>query len=61
MGIAGIAFRQLAFRFATIHLGFFLGAGGITDDRRANFSPERGLFPIDILMPIVGFVFLWLS
>src|SRR4030095_16843647 len=70
VGIAGIlAFKaSLPFRFATLipPWCFSLGAAGghiyqmITAH---NFSPGNvGLvLPIDILMPFVGFVFLWLS
>jgi len=70
VGIAGvIAFKSsLPFRFATLipPWAFSLGAAGghfyqmiVAHD----FSPGNvGLvLPIDILMPIVGFVFLWLS
>ena len=47
-------------------LGFLIGrsrGSHLSDDRRAQFPPGNvGLvLPIDILMPIVGFVFLWLS
>ena len=70
VGIAGvIAFKaSLPFRFATLipPWCFSLGAAGghIYQMMVAhNFSPGNvGLvLPIDILMPIVGFVFLWLS
>ena len=70
VGIAGvIAFRaSLPFRFATLipPSAFSLGAAGghIYQMIAAhNFSPGNvGLvLPIDILMPIVGFAFLWLS
>src|SRR5215475_2336443 len=70
VGIAGlIAFKaSLPFRFATLipPWCFSLGAAGghIYQIIVAhNFSPGNvGLvLPIDILMPIAGFVFLWLS
>jgi len=70
VGIAGVlAFKaSLPFRFATLipPWCFSLGAasGHIYQMIIAhNFSPGNvGLvLPIDILMPIVGFVFLWLS
>jgi hypothetical protein len=70
VGIAGIiAFKaSLPFRFATLipPSAFSWGAaGGHVYQMIAahNFSPGNvGLvLPIDILMPIVGFVFLWLS
>ena len=70
VGIAGvIAFRaSLPFRFATLipPLCFSLGAAGghIYQIIVAhNFSPGNvGLvLPIDIIIPIVGLVFLWLS
>ena len=70
VGIAGvIAFKaSLPFRFATLipPAAFSWGAavGHIYQMIVAhNFSPGNvGLvLPIDILMPIVGFVFLWLS
>src|SRR5262245_890294 len=70
VGIAGvIAFKaSLPFRFATLipPWAFSLGAAGghIYQMIAAhNFSPGNvGLvLPIDILMPIIGFVFLWLS
>ena len=69
MGIAGvIAFKaSLPFRFATLipPWAFALGAAGGHIYQMIvahNFSPGNvGLvLPIDILMPIVGFVFLWL-
>ena len=70
VGIAGvIAFNaSLPFRFATLipPWTFSLGAAGGHFYQMIvahNFSPGNvGLvLPIDILMPIVGFVFLWLS
>jgi hypothetical protein len=70
VGIAGvIAFKaSLPFRFATLipPSCFSLGAAGGHIYQMIvahNFSPGNvGLIlPIDILMPIVGFVFLWLS
>jgi hypothetical protein len=70
VGIAGvIAFKaSLPFRFATLipPWAFSLGAAGGHIYQMIvahNFSPGNvGLvLPIDILMPIVGFVFLWLS
>jgi hypothetical protein len=70
VGIAGvIAFKAgLPFRFATLipPSAFSLGAAGghIYQMIAAhNFSPGNvGLvLPIDILMPVIGFVFLWLS
>jgi hypothetical protein len=70
VGIAGvIAFKaSLPFRFATLipPWCFSLGAaaGHIYQMIVAhNFSPGNvGLvLPIDIIMPVVGFVFLWLS
>jgi hypothetical protein len=70
VGIAGvIAFKaSLPFRFATLipPWAFSLGAAGGHVYQMIvahNFSPGNvGLvLPIDILMPIVGFVFLWLS
>jgi len=70
VGIAGvIAFKaSLPFRFATLipPWAFSLGAAGGHFYQMIvahNFSPGNvGLvLPIDILMPIVGFVFLWLS
>jgi hypothetical protein len=70
MGIAGvIAFQaSLPFRFAILipPWAFSLGAAGGHIYQMIvahNFSPGNvGLvLPIDILMPIVGFVFLWLS
>jgi len=70
VGIAGvIAFRaSLPFRFATLipPSAFSLGAAGghIYQMIAAhNFSPGNvGLvLPIDILVPVIGFVFLWLS
>ena len=70
VGIAGvIAFKaSLPFRFATLipPWCFSLGAAGGHIYQMIvahNFSPGNvGLvLPIDILMPIVGFVFLWLS
>src|SRR5215831_17159243 len=70
VGIAGvIAFKaSLPFRVATLipPWAFSLGAaGGHLYQMIAahNFAPGNvGLvLPIDILMPIVGFVFLWLS
>jgi hypothetical protein len=70
VGIAGvIAFKaSLPFRFATLipPWAFSLGAAGGHIYQMIvahNFSPGNvGLvLPIDILMPIIGFVFLWLS
>lgn len=70
VGIAGIlAFKAiLPFRFATLipPWCFSLGAAGGHIYQMIvahNFSPGNvGLvLPIDILMPIVGFVFLWLA
>jgi len=70
VGIAGvIAFRaSLPFRFATLipPSAFSFGAAGghIYQMIAAhNFSPGNvGLvLPIDILVPVIGFVFLWLS
>jgi hypothetical protein len=70
VGIAGvIAFKAgLPFRFATMipPWAFSLGAAGGHIYQMIvahNFSPGNvGLvLPIDILMPIVGVVFLWLS
>jgi len=70
VGIAGvIAFKaSLPFRFATLipPWCFSLGAAGGHIYQMIvahNFSPGNvGLvLPIDILMPIIGFVFLWLS
>jgi len=70
VGIAGvIAFRaSLSFRFATLipPSAFSLGAAGGHIYQMIvarNFSPGNvGLvLPIDILLPVVGFVFLWLS
>ena len=70
VGIAGVlAFKaSLPFRFATLipPWCFSLGAAGGHIYQMIvahNFSPGNvGLvLPIDILMPIVGFVFLWLS
>jgi len=70
VGIAGVlAFKaSLPFRFATLipPWAFSLGAAGGHFYQMIvahNFSPGNvGLvLPIDILMPIVGFVFLWLS
>ena len=70
VGIAGvIAFNaSLPFRFATLipPRAFSLGAAGGHSYQMVvahNFSPGNvGLvLPIDVLMPIVGFVFLWLS
>lgn len=70
VGIAGvIAFKaSLPFRFATLipPSAFSLGAAGGHIYQMIvahNFSPGNvGLvLPIDILMPIIGFVFLWLS
>ncbi len=70
VGIAGVvAFKaSLPFRFATLipPSAFSLGAAGghIYQMIAAhNFSPGNVGFvlPIDILLPIIGFVFLWLS
>jgi hypothetical protein len=70
VGIAGvIAFKaSLPFRFATLipPSAFSLGAAGGHIYQMIvahNFSPGNvGLvLPIDIFMPIIGFVFLWLS
>jgi hypothetical protein len=70
LGIAGvIAFKaSLPFRFAALipPSAFSWGAAGGHFYQMIvahNFSPGNvGLvLPIDILMPIVGFVFLWLS
>ena len=70
VGIAGVlAFKaSLPFRFATLipPWSFSLGAAGGHIYQMIvahNFSPGNvGLvLPIDILMPVVGFVFLWLS
>lgn len=70
IGIAGvIAFKaSLPFRFATLipPVVFSLGAAGghIYQMIAAhNFSPGNvGLvLPTDILIPVIGFVFLWLS
>ena len=70
VGIAGVlAFKaSLPFRFATLipPWAFSLGAAGGHIYQMIvahNFAPGNvGLvLPIDILMPIVGFVFLWLS
>jgi hypothetical protein len=70
VGIAGvIAFRaSLPFRFATLipPSAFSLGAAGGHIYQMIvahNFSPGNvGLvLPIDLLMPVIGFVFLWLS
>jgi len=70
LGIAGVlAFKaSLPFRFATLipPWCFSLGAAAGHFYQMIvahNFSPGNvGLvLPIDILMPIVGFVFLWLS
>ena len=70
VGVAGIiAFKaSLPFRFATLipPWAFSLGAAGghiYQVIAEHNFSPGNvGLvLPIDIIMPIVGFVFLWLS
>ena len=70
VGIAGVlAFKaSLPFRFATLipPWCFSLGAAGGHFYQMIvahNFSPGNvGLvLPIDILMPIVGFLFLWLS
>jgi hypothetical protein len=70
VGIAGVsAFKaSLPFRFATLipPSAFSWGAAGghfYQMIAAHNFSPGNvGLvLPIDILMPIVGFVFLWLS
>jgi hypothetical protein len=70
VGIAGvIAFKaSLPFRFAALipPWAFSLGAAGGHIYQMIvahNFSPGNvGLvLPIDILMPIIGFVFLWLS
>src|SRR5262252_107127 len=70
VGIAGVlAFKaSLPFRFATLipPWCFSLGAAGGHLYQMIvahNFSPGNvGLvLPIDILMPIAGFVFLWLS
>lgn len=64
-----IAFKaRLPFRFATLipPWSFSLGAAGghIYQMIAAhNFSPGNvgQVLPIDILMPIIGFLFLWLS
>ena len=70
VGVAGIiAFKaSLPFRFATLipPWAFSLGAAGghiYQVIAEHNFSPGNvGLvLPIDTIMPIVGFVFLWLS
>src|SRR5438094_3507276 len=70
VGIAGvIAFKaSLPFRFATLipPWAFSLGAAGGHIYQMIvahNFSPGNvGLvLPIDVIMPIIGFVFLWLS
>jgi uncharacterized protein DUF6790 len=70
VGIAGvIAFRaSLPFRFATLipPSAFSLGAAGGHIYQMIvahNFSPGNvGLvLPIDIIIPVIGFVFLWLS
>jgi Family of unknown function (DUF6790) len=70
IGIAGvIAFRaSLPFRFATLipPAVFLLGAAGghIYQMIAAhNFSPGNVgvVLPIDIVIPVVGFIFLWLS
>jgi Family of unknown function (DUF6790) len=70
VGIAGvIAFKaSLPFRFATLipPSAFSLGAAGghIYQMIAAhNFSPGNVGFvlPIDIIIPVVGFLFLWLS
>jgi len=69
VGIAGvIAFKaSLPFRFATLipPSGFSLGAAGghiYQMIAARNFSPGNVgvVLPIDILMPIIGFIFLWL-
>lgn len=70
VGIAGvIAFKaSLAFRFATLipPSCFSLGAAGGHIYQMIvahNFSPGNvGLvLPIDIIIPVVGFIFLWLA
>ena len=70
MGIAGvIAFKaSLPFRFATLippsAFSLAAAAGHFYQMIVAhNFSPGNvGLvLPIDIIMPIIGFTFLWLS
>jgi hypothetical protein len=70
VGIAGVlAFKaSLPFRFATLISPWFFSLGAAAGHiyqmiAAHNFSPGNvGLvLPIDILMPIVGFVFLWLS
>jgi Family of unknown function (DUF6790) len=70
VGIAGvIAFKaSLPFRFATLipPSAFSLGAAGGHIYQMIvahNFSPGNVGFvlPIDIIIPIIGFVFLWLS
>jgi hypothetical protein len=70
IGIAGvIAFKaNLPFRFATLipPVVFSLGAaGGHIYQMIAvhNFSPGNVgvVLPIDIIIPIIGFIFLWLS
>src|SRR5436190_14464755 len=70
IGIAGvIAFKaSLPFRFATLipPAAFSLGAAGGHIYQMIvakNFSPGNVgvVLPIDIVIPVVGFVFLWLS
>jgi len=70
VGIAGIiAFKaSLPFRFATLipPSAFSLGAAGGHIYQMIvakNFSPGNVgvVLPIDIVIPVVGFVFLWLS
>ena len=70
VGIAGvIAFKaSLPFRFATLipPRAFSLGAaGGHIYQMIAAHNSSRGngglVLPSDILIPVIGFVFLWLS
>src|SRR5262245_52007147 len=70
VGIAGvIAFKaSLPFRFATLIPPWATSLGAAGGDTYQmidahNFSPGNValVLPIDILMPIIGFVFLWLS
>jgi Family of unknown function (DUF6790) len=70
IGIAGvIAFKaSLPFRFATLipPAAFLLGAAGGHIYQMIvahNFSPGNVgvVLPIDIVIPVVGFIFLWLS
>ena len=70
VGIAGvIAFKaSLPFRFATLipPWAFSLGAAGGHFYQMIvahNFSPGNAglVLPIDIIMPFIGFAFLWLS